>query len=88
MREYPDDKQLDYIKRLATGVAAHSAELDDYIGKYAKNWRFERISRVAAAIMRTAMYEVLYMPDVPFKAAVNEAVELAKNTRTGTLFHL
>ncbi len=76
--EYPDDRQLDYIRRLAAGVADHSAELDDYIAKYAKNWRFERISRVAAAIMRTAMYEVLYMPEVPYKAAVNEAVELAK----------
>jgi N utilization substance protein B len=77
-KEYPDDRQLDYIRRLAAGVAQHSAELDDYIAKYAKNWRFERISRVAAAIMRTAMYEVLYMPEVPYKAAVNEAVELAK----------
>jgi N utilization substance protein B len=59
-------------------VAEHSAELDEYIAKYAKNWRFERISRVAAAIMRTAMFEVLYMPEVPYKAAINEAVELAK----------
>ncbi len=76
--EYPDDRQLEYIRRLASGVAEHSAELDEYIAKYAKNWRFERISRVAAAIMRTAMFEVLYMPEVPYKAAINEAVELAK----------
>lgn len=76
---YPDEKQLAYIRRVATGVSEHAAELDGYIEKYAVNWRFERISRVAAAIMRTAMYEILYLPDeVPYKVAANEAVELAK----------
>jgi len=76
--EYPDDRQLDYIRRVAEGVALHAAELDGYIEKYAKNWEFSRISRVAAAIMRTAMYEILYLPEVPYKAAANEAVELTK----------
>ena len=77
--EYPDEKQLMYIRRLAGGVAEHSAELDSYIAKYSKNWRFERISRVAAAIIRVAMFERLYMPDeIPYKAAINEAVSLAK----------
>ncbi len=76
--EYPDAKQLDYIRRLAGGVSAHAAELDGYIAKYAKNWEFSRISRVASAILRTAMYEILYLPEVPYKAAANEAVELAK----------
>lgn len=76
--EYPDEKQLAYIHRVAQGVAEHAAELDAYIEKYAVNWQFSRISRVAAAIMRTAMYEILYFPEVPFKAAANEAVELAK----------
>ena len=41
-------------------------------------WSFARIPRMAAAIMRTAMYEVLYMPDIPNAAAINEAVELGK----------
>lgn len=76
--EYPDEKQLAYIRRVAEGVAEHAAELDAYIEKYAVNWQFSRISRVAAAIMRTAMYEILYFPEVPYKAAANEAVELAK----------
>ena len=38
--------------------------------------------RMAAAVMRTAMYEVLYMPDVPNAAAINEAVEIAKKYET------
>ncbi len=76
--EYPDDAQLDYIRRLTHGVAEHRAELDGYIEKLARGFRIDRISRVAVALMRTAMYEVLYMPDVPDAAAINEAVELAK----------
>ena len=41
-------------------------------------WSFARIPRMAAAVMRTAMYEVLYMPAIPNSAAINEAVEIAK----------
>jgi len=74
----PNKKQLDYITRLVTGIAEHSAELDGYIEKYAVGWRFGRISRTAVAIMKVAMFEVLYMPDIPDRASINEAVELAK----------
>jgi len=77
-KESPDEKQLEYITRLVMGVCEHSAELDGYIGKYSVGWKFGRISRTAAAVMKTAMYEVLYMPDIPDRAAINEAVELAK----------
>lgn len=76
--DFPSRKQRDYITGLVKGVLAHGAELDGYIEKYAVGWRFSRIDRVAAAIMRVAMYEVLYCPDVPNRAAVNEAVEIAK----------
>ena len=78
----PGKKQLDYINRLVTGIIGHMAELDGYIEKYAVGWKFSRISRTAAAIMRLAMFEVLYMPDIPDNAAINEAVELAKRYET------
>ena len=77
--QYPNEKQLQYIKELVQGVFAHGPELDDYISRYAVGWSFARIPRMAAAIMRTAMYEVLYMPDSPNAAAINEAVEMTKN---------
>ncbi|MCL2227004.1 MAG: transcription antitermination factor NusB [Oscillospiraceae bacterium] len=77
-KEPPDKKQLEYITRLVKGANEHSAELDGYIDKYAVGWKFGRISRTAVAIMKTAMFEVLYMPDIPNRAAINEAVELAK----------
>lgn len=77
--QFPNEKQERYIRELVQGVFFHGPELDDYISRYAVGWSFARIPRMAAAIMRTAMYEVLYMPDIPNAAAINEAVEIAKN---------
>ena len=76
--EAPNAKQADYIRRLVKGVNEHAAELDGYIAKYAKGWSFARIPLVASAIMRVAMYESLYMADIPQGAAISEAVEIAK----------
>ena len=77
----PNAKQEQYIRRLVAGVADHAAELDDYIARYAQGWRFERsfsrISRMTAAVMRVAMYEILYMPDIPHGVAISEAVQIA-----------
>lgn len=80
--EMPNEKQLLYIRRLVSGVSEHAAELDSYIEKYAQGWRFERISLVASAIMRVAMFEMLYMPDIPHGVAINEAVIIAKKYDT------
>ena len=80
--QYPNEKQEKYIAALVRGAFSHGPELDDYIARYAKNWNFARIPRMAAAIMRTAMYEVLYMPEIPNAVAVNEAVEITKNYET------
>ena len=77
-RELPNPQQSEYIRRLVTGVAEHRSELDGYIETYAVGWKFARIPMVAAAIMRVAMFEILYMDDIPNGVAINEAVELAK----------
>ena len=74
----PGPSQQAYIRKVVKGIAEHSYELDQYIEKYAVGWKFERIPLVASAIMRLAMYEVLYMPEIPNGAAINEAVEIAK----------
>ena len=80
--EAPNAKQAEYIRRLGKGVEEHAAELVGYIAKYANGWSFARIPLVASAIMRVSMYEILYMPDIPNGAAINEAVEIAKKYET------
>ena len=77
--EFPDDKQQAYIRTLVKGVYDHCPELDEYISRYAIGWKYARIPRVAVSIMRVAMYEILYMQDIPNAAAINEAVQMAKH---------
>ncbi len=77
--EYPNQKQKAYIEELVKGVYKKGKQLDGFIEKYAQGWRFCRIDRVAVAIMRASMYEILYMEDVPVGASINEAVEIAKH---------
>lgn len=53
-------------------------ELDALIEQFSHGWKLSRISRTALAVLRVALYEILYMPDIPAAASINEAVELAK----------
>ena len=53
-------------------------QLDSYISRFSRGWKISRISRTALSVLRCAIYEILYMPDIPDAASVNEAVELAK----------
>lgn len=76
--QYPDEAQMQYIRTLVEGVARRAGELDGFIEKYSRGWKIGRISKIAAAILRCAVYEILYVDDVPAAAAINEAVELAK----------
>lgn len=76
--ERPNPKQLEYIRAAVAGIQEKQQELDGYIAKYAINWSVSRISKVARAILQVAMYEALYVQDVPVSAAINEAVELAR----------
>ena len=61
-QEFPGEEQLNYIRRLVLGGGEHGYELDEYIGKYAIGWKFQRNPRIATAIMRVAMFEIMYMP--------------------------
>lgn len=76
--QLPDDRQLEYIRRLVTLVEEKQEELDGYIEKYSQGWKLGRISKTALAVLRCALCEILYVEDVPASVAINEAVELDK----------
>ena len=63
---------------LARGAEAHLDEIDERIAACSLKWTKERISRVAMAVMRVSVYEMLYEGDIPASVSINEAVELAK----------
>ncbi len=77
--ETPDEAQREYIRAVVLGVREHREELDAVISRHSRGWKTSRISRTALAVLRCALFELLYMPDIPRAAAINEAVELAKS---------
>lgn len=74
----PTAAQMVYIDSVVTGVANRADELNDYIQQYAIGWDITRISKLARSIMQLAIFEILYVEDVPTGAAISEAVRIAK----------
>lgn len=68
----------DYALTLARGVAEHQIEIDPRIAAAAPAFPLPQVANVDRNVLRLAIYELLHQPDVPLKAAINEAVELAK----------
>lgn len=83
--ERPNQKQVAYIRSVAAGVQERHEELEAYITKYAIGWNVSRISRLARAILELAMFEILYVEDVPAGVAVSEALLLAKKYETAEI---
>jgi N utilization substance protein B len=67
-----------YGEEIINGVIEHIADLDARIKGLAHNWEFERIAKIDLAILRLAMFEMLYRKDVPPVVSINEAIDLSK----------
>lgn len=67
----------EFTQTLAFGVCEKRDEIDEVIEKYSVGWKKTRMSKVALAVLRLAVYELLFT-QVPVGAAINEAVELSK----------
>lgn len=63
---------------LAEGAVDHIEEIDALISEHSHKWSTARLSRVALAIMRLAVFEMLWVEEIPISVSINEAVELAK----------
>ena len=72
------DSDKIFLENLTYGVRARQQELDEIVAQYAQGWALNRLAKVDLTILRMAVYEMLYMPEIPVGATVNEAVELAK----------
>lgn len=68
----------DLLRNLVDGVRSHQAMIDEKIQQAAPMWPMGQMARVDKAIMRLAVYELCFVPEVPPKVVINEAVELAK----------
>lgn len=76
-----------YLRENAEGVIDNMGEIDELIKDKLVNWTIDRIPKIDLAILRNALYEILYRRDIPVRVAINEAVEIAKkysNSDSGT----
>jgi N utilization substance protein B len=71
-------KVREFAEELARGTFANREKIDETIAATVENWSMDRLASVDRAILRFATYELMYMPDIPPKVTINEAVEIAK----------
>ena len=74
----PSKAQQAYIEMVVAGVANRADELNEHIKKFSIGWDISRISKLARSIMQLAIFEILYVEDVPTGVAISEAVRMAK----------
>ena len=74
----PSKAQVVYLDNVVSGVANRNEELNEKIQKYAIGWDISRISKLTRTIMQLAIFEILYVDDVPTGVAISEAVRIAK----------
>jgi len=71
-------KVREFAEELVKGTYANRESIDRMVASTIENWTMNRLASVDKAILRFATYELMYMPDVPPKVTINEAVEIAK----------
>ncbi|MFH2037542.1 MAG: transcription antitermination factor NusB [Candidatus Zixiibacteriota bacterium] len=77
-----DEATLEFSKKLFIKTIDSLEHIDGRIEQLATNWKIDRIAIVDKNILRMAICEVDFMPDIPIKVAINEAIELAKKYST------
>ncbi len=76
--ERPSNAQVRYLDMVVTGVANRTQELNEQISKFSIGWDISRISRLTRCVMQLAIFEILYVDDVPTGVAISEAVRISK----------
>jgi N utilization substance protein B len=77
-----DTHQPDFANDLLRGTLEKKAEIDAKITSLADNWDFARLAVVDRNILRLALYEMLFRPEIPPVVSINEAIEIAKKFST------
>lgn len=73
-----EKKDEAYIRQKVRGIMERLPVIDERIEESADHWHINRIGRVELAVLRVAVYEIVFDEDVPAKVAINEAIELAR----------
>jgi N utilization substance protein B len=74
----PDAEAHRFALELVQGVIDHRQQIDGLIETHSHNWRLDRMARIDRNVLRLAVFELKWRPDIPKKVTLNEAVELGK----------
>jgi len=74
----PSGESREFAWKLVQGVQANLSQIDELLTRMAQNWRVERMTMVDRNILRLAIYELLFCPEIPERVSINEAIELGK----------
>ena len=77
-----DDEVRGHAEIIVRGVKLHQGKIDELISQYTEHWELDRMAVVDRNLLRAGIFELLWMPDVPPKVAINEALEVAKKFST------
>lgn len=80
--EPPTEEAISYASDLVEGVQDHSAAIDRLVDHYAERWALARMPVVDRNVLRLAVFELLWAPEVPAAVVINEAIELVKSLST------
>lgn len=73
-----EQPEQDFVRELVEGAEKNRSMLDGLIKKHLVKWEIDRLSAVDRNLLRLALYEIIYRPDIPHAVSINEALELAK----------
>lgn len=80
IEQYGEVEEVDrqYISSVVGGVREKQAEIDALIEANLVKWKLNRIPKINMSILRVALYEILFMEEIPNTVSINEAVEISK----------
>lgn len=76
------EKKDAFLEEIVFGTCEKQQEIDALLSKHLKNWALDRLVNIDRSILRMAVYELLYMENIPVNVTLNEAIELAKSFGT------
>lgn len=81
-----DELEKEYILDAMTKIKENLDSIDKYIELYSEGWNLNRLAKIDLAVLRIAVYEILYRKDIPIEVSINEAIEIVKKYSTEESF--
>lgn len=73
-----NEEEKEYILDATSKIVNNMEKIDSHIEKNIENWEINRLAKIDLCVLRIAIYEILFRPDIPVEVSINEAIEISK----------